>query len=343
MKELVGLLGKFLNLYEASGLEINEIRNKISGDFHGERYDAFLKIFELIYEDYLSHFNDKISVNKLLSKATNHIIAGKFESPYKYIIVNKFEEVSQSKFKLLRSLVDSETTLFCIGDDWQAIGNLHGSDLSIMLRFDSYFDPLEKTILNKSFRFGNKICDFTSSFISKNPKQYQKEMKGVDNSVGEINLIWYEDLHEALKGTIGKLRESKNESILVIGRYDEGDYVDLDFDVIRVGNLLEDPEVEIEYCKAFESRGKVSDHVIIAGMRSGRLSFPSEIEDDPILNLVRVRKEAYPYAEERRLFYVAATRARRGIHILADRCNPSPFITEIRNEEYDVQESGNPP
>ncbi|MBD3206590.1 hypothetical protein GF319_09655, partial [Candidatus Bathyarchaeota archaeon] len=109
------------------------------------------------------------------------------------------------------------------------------------------------------------------------------------------------------------------------------------------GNLLEDPEIEIEYCKAIESRGKVSDHVIIAGMRSGRLGFPSEIEDDPILNLVKVRKETYPYAEERRLFYVAATRARKGIHILADRLNPSPFITEIRNEEYDVQESGNPP
>jgi DNA helicase-4 len=343
MKELVGLFTKFLNLYESSELAIDELRDKISGNLYSRRYFAFLEIFELIYEDYSSHFKDKINVNRLFSKATNHILTREFESPYRYIILNNFQDISQSKFKLLRSLVDSEKTLFCLGDDWQSICSLFGADLSIMTGFDRYFEPVAVTILDKSFRFNNTICDFTSNFVSKNPNQYQKDIKGLEKIEGEVNLIWYEDLHQALEETIFRIREREKGSILVIGRYDEGDYVDLDFDVIRVGNLLEDPDLELEYCKAIESRGKVADYVIIACMRSGFQSFPSEIEDDPILNLVRVRKETYPYAEERRLFYVAATRARKGVYILADRVNPSPFITEIRDEEYEFQESGNPP
>ena len=55
------------------------------------------------------------------------------------------------------------------------------------------------------------------------------------------------------------------------------------------------------------------------------------MEDDPILGYVLSDEDQYEYAEERRLFYVALTRARRHLHILFNGDKPSPFIRELTN------------
>lgn len=41
------------------------------------------------------------------------------------------------------------------------------------------------------------------------------------------------------------------------------------------------------------------------------MGFPSKIQDAAILNLLLDNCDQYPYAEERRLFYVALTRAKK--------------------------------
>ncbi|MNV51641.1 Helicase IV [compost metagenome] len=56
---------------------------------------------------------------------------------------------------------------------------------------------------------------------------------------------------------------------------------------------------------------------------------PSRIEDDELLNLVIPRPEKFAYAEERRLFYVALTRASRGTFLIYNRFKPSPYIAEL--------------
>src|SRR3546814_11077010 len=61
----------------------------------------------------------------------------------------------------------------------------------------------------------------------------------------------------------------------------------------------------------------------------GDYGVPSRIEDDELLNLVIPQPETYAYAEERRLFYVALTRASRGTFILCNRRKPSRYIREL--------------
>ena len=64
---------------------------------------------------------------------------------------------------------------------------------------------------------------------------------------------------------------------------------------------------------------------------------------DPLLDLVMAAPEAHPNAEERRLLYVALTRARRQAYLLAEGGSPSAFVTELIDDEYDVTVFGRPP
>jgi DNA helicase-4 len=76
--------------------------------------------------------------------------------------------------------------------------------------------------------------------------------------------------------------------------------------------------------------------VIVTGLTADKYGFPSEIEDDPLLELVLAKPDRFPNAEERRLFYVALTRARHQVHLLVDRSRPSSFALELLNGGYDV-------
>jgi len=88
------------------------------------------------------------------------------------------------------------------------------------------------------------------------------------------------------------------------------------------------------------SKGLEADYVILDGLTADKFGFPSEIEDDPLLGLVLARQDNYPHAEERRLFYVALTRARHQVHLIVDRNQPSPFALELLSNEYEVMHIG---
>ncbi len=74
------------------------------------------------------------------------------------------------------------------------------------------------------------------------------------------------------------------------------------------------------------------------------MGFPCQIVDDPLLDIVLAREDKFPNAEERRLFYVALTRAKRHVYIIEDPAFVnSPFISEILKGGYDVSPIGQLP
>ena len=60
------------------------------------------------------------------------------------------------------------------------------------------------------------------------------------------------------------------------------------------------------------------------------MGFPNKISDDPILELVLTSGDEYPYAEERRLLYVALTRTRNRVFVLVNENRPSEFMKEFK-------------
>jgi DNA helicase IV len=86
------------------------------------------------------------------------------------------------------------------------------------------------------------------------------------------------------------------------------------------------PRLTFSFKTIHASKGLEADHVVLLNADSGRVGFPSEIVDDPLLGLVSPDEETFQNAEERRVIYVAMTRARHTLTILAPmptcRCKP---------------------
>ena len=85
----------------------------------------------------------------------------------------------------------------------------------------------------------------------------------------------------------------------------------------------------IKYLTVHKSKGRESDNVIILNLKDASDGFPSKIKLDNIFKYVIRLKEEYPYAEERRLFYVALTRTKNNNYLLVNRSKPSIFIKEL--------------
>jgi len=337
----VELQAKFLNLFKSSNFTLDELREKAKGYHDWQRYHAFLDIFEQIHETYEAHLKQtrRIDFNDMIKRATKYLNKQSFPSDYKYILVDEFQDISQSQYHLIRSMLDKAPSckLLAVGDDWQSIYRFTGSDLSIMTNFPENFGFAEQMYLDQTFRLNDKICDFSSKFIMKNRDQIPKTLnvtRTVDSPA--ITIVWSKgdnkrqqkkNLLECLD-EINSIEKDKT-SVFIIGRYR----------FLKPQNIRsiqkKFPQLDIKYLTAHGSKGKQADYVIVVDLKSDRLGFPCKIQDDPVLNLVLAKEDTYPDAEERRLFYVAITRARKQVYLLADPEYPSSFIKEVLRDDYE--------
>ena len=82
------------------------------------------------------------------------------------------------------------------------------------------------------------------------------------------------------------------------------------------------------------SKGLEADYIVLPGMTTGTYGFPSNIADDPVLDVAMPAPESFAHAEERRLFYVALTRARRGVTLITSPQQMSPFVVELLDDPH---------
>jgi DNA helicase IV len=331
------LLSNFLNLYKSGSNNLEEIRRKVS--LTDQRTLAFLKIFETIYGDYSAFLqeNKEIDFNDMLNESINKLINEKWQPKFKYILVDEFQDISLSRYRLLKMILEkSNAKLFCVGDDWQSIYRFNGSDLSIMVEFEKMFGFSETRFLQETFRFSDKLCDLSTKFILENPLQIKKQIISKRSQSTPSVTIVNNNTEKALKEIFTLLsRENKHAKVLVIGRYNWS----------RPDCLQEIictyPQFEIRFCTAHRSKGLEVDYVIVLDLIGGEYGFPCQIADDPLLSLVLAKDNSFHNAEERRLFYVSITRAKKHVFMLIDRTKQvSSFVEEILENGYEYNFRG---
>ena len=258
---------------------------------------------------------------------------------YDYILVDEFQDISIDRYKFLQALRSDEprTKLYCVGDDWQSIFRFTGSDMSLFYEFEKYFGYTELCKIETTYRFHQPLIDRSSEFIIKNKEQKEKTIKTPKDDRYSTYLSFEKCDGEDKDGVLKKVEElvakiPNNQSVMLLGRYN--------YDAMSVGFTgkldMKDNRImvkigdrEIPFLSVHSAKGLEADNVILINCNQGAYGFPSLIEDDPILDFVLSKKESYPFAEERRLFYVAMTRARMHMYVLYDQDKPSPFVSEF--------------
>ena len=341
------LVATFLQHYKGAQLSTEELARRAAKAPNRLRAKAFVTVFKPIFQLYEAFLNRQrqIDFNDMISKATEHVEKGRYRSPFGYILVDEFQDISPGRAQLLKALLDTSETaqLFAVGDDWQAIYRFTGSDIAIMREFRERFGESERINLETTFRCSNRIADIATEFVLKNPSQIRKNVSSVHeaNKPGVHIGLSSEDCPDLLRESLNKIAADVAERgeptiVFLLGRYWRSQPANL--------NKLrrEYPDLELTYMTVHRSKGLEADYVVVLDLCSGNYGFPSEFNDDPILDLVLAAPEGHPNAEERRLFYVAITRARRGVYLLADSGPPSSFVTELIQDGYDVTVFGRP-
>jgi len=331
---LINLIVTFLNLFKANRYSQDQIIEKTPDD-QRERARAFLKIFQPIYEKYETHLrsNDSIDFSDMIAQATQYVRENKHVHRYNYILIDEFQDISAGRYALMKAMLDQNrnTKLFCVGDDWQSIYRFTGADVTIMTNFRKHFGYTHEIILDKTYRYNDKILHVSSDFIQRNPIQIKKKLK-TENITQEnpIEIIYADRRNEdetiltICRGLNEQAAGNKeNISVFIISRYNFNKPSNLDEIQRTCSNLT------VEAITAHKSKGLEADHVILKSVVSGVVGFPCGMTDDPIVSPLLSEPEHFDHAEERRLFYVALTRTRGKLTIISSNTRPSPFIREL--------------
>ncbi|KEP70005.1 helicase IV [Thioclava dalianensis] len=337
------LMGTFLRHFKNGGYRVEDCSDKAQTLKMGKRAEAFLKIFGAVFREYQSRLGDRIDFEDMVNRATALVEKGHYQSPFRHVLVDEFQDISTGRAKLIQALKrqHSDAKVFAVGDDWQSIYRFAGSDIHIMRNFGAEFGGtyagvagVHRTVdLGRTFRSVDRIALAARRFVLRNPAQITKTViPAGEADEPSIRIAWtrrdtgetvLNDAVAALAATEGK--GGGKPSILILGRYR--------FLRPDVGRLQrQNPRAMITFKTIHASKGLEADHVIILGADNAKMGFPSMIVDDPLLSLVSPEAEPYPNAEERRVMYVAVTRARRTVTILASEARPSVFVEELMKE-----------
>lgn len=332
------LVGSFLKRYKAGAYSTAHCLERAKALKTGPRAEAFLQVFEPIFDQYQRDLKGRIDFEDMVNCAASHVEAGAYTCPFSHIVIDEFQDISQDRARLVRALKASRerTKIFAVGDDWQSIFGFAGSDISIMRRFGPNFggefagaSGVFKLIdLGRTFRSVDKIALPAREFILRNPEQLKKNViPAGEVSDPRIMVHWTKDssgtvLHEALQELYDRFSSNGPQTVLLLGRYG--------FNKPDMQNLeAAFPALSIRFSTIHSAKGREADHVILLEAKSDRTGFPSRIEDDPLLALVSPDEDPFEHGEERRVMYVAMTRARQSLTILAPETKPSEFVREL--------------
>ena len=339
---LIELAGTFLRHFKGSAVPVRTIEERAERTPDGGRSLAFMAAFRPIFERYnetLANANE-IDFEDMINRATNHVAAGQYPERFGYILVDEFQDISANRGALLKALLRQtpNSQLFAVGDDWQAIYRFAGSDIGIMRQFEEHFGAGARSDLERTFRCPKELSDVARDFVLRNQAQLVKRVRSQKELQGAgVRIIRGWDgsataLRKALDRITDDAAERPGATVLVLGRYR------------RTLEVQGKPQgvyrgLRLRYRTVHGAKGLEADYVLVLGLCSGRYGFPSEMTDDPVLNLVLTESERYPNAEERRLFYVALTRAKQRCYIAEN--NPrSGFVQELLQQRGWVEEQG---
>lgn len=344
--ELIGLVRTFISHAKSNALQVEDMverLRRLPDDHFKHRYRLFLELIIPILDGWDDALvaEGGIDFEDMLNQAAEHLELGRYVAPFDLVMADEFQDASRARARLCRALVQAPGKhLFAVGDDWQSINRFAGADVSVMTGFVDWFGQGQVLKLEQTFRCPQALCDVSSAFVSRNPAQIPKEVHSVTPAYGAVLQAFQVASRDRLAGAVEQYLERLHQQLLsgqappgrdgkvtvfVLGRYN-ADRVMLP----ATWRARHGQHMDVSFLTTHRAKGAEADYVILPGMLDRR--FPNTRADDPVLSLAMPDSDAYPLGEERRLFYVALTRARRSVAMFTVQGRRSAFLTELVND-----------
>lgn len=330
------LLADLLSLIKSTLVNISNLYDDIQSRKLSQHIVAAFDLFRPVYDAYQVELQktNTIDFDDMIGKAISYVESGQYQSPFTHILVDEFQDISKIRARLTKAIISQKKngTVFCVGDDWQSIYRFTGSDISITKNFSDFFGDTATSVLDLTFRFNNKISEAASKFVSKNPSQIKKSIASFnETNQPALSLLKTPKINNGARAALQLISDNtKNKaSVLILVRFKH--------DIKDLSSLKQNnPKLDIKIMTTHAAKGKEADYVIVVGLNRGKYGFPSEKRTHSLLELLLPESEEFKHAEERRLFYVALTRARHHVYLITNGDNPSLFVRELIKDKYDL-------
>ncbi|WP_042487422.1 DNA helicase IV [Vibrio diazotrophicus] len=273
--------------------------------------------------------SNHIDFNIMISRATNYVTKRKFAAPWKFIMIDEYQDISPQRLDLIQALCEQNTNqcnLFAVGDDWQSIYQFAGSDVDLTTDFESRMPYSTVHHLDTTYRFNDKLGEVANRFVQQNPQQREKTLNSVKTQSSKAVVLSPSSSVEKILDGLNR-KASGVKTVLLLGR-----------NHYNKPELLRDWQnrflsLKLEFMTCHASKGKEADYVIILSVDEGQ--FPARVKALHLDGALTASNDNFAFAEERRLFYVAMTRAREKVWITYTG-NGSVFVQELLNGDYPV-------
>ncbi len=133
---------------------------------HENSEQNYLDALCVVYEQYFNHLfeNELEDFDGLVNRAISAIEKGQNQfsrkstsgnlRKIKYLFIDEYQDFTEQFYRITQAIqsVNSEVNVFCVGDDWQAINTFAGSDLKYFREFEHYFGEYEHFKLLRNYR-----------------------------------------------------------------------------------------------------------------------------------------------------------------------------------------------
>ncbi|CCO47934.1 putative DNA helicase IV [Vibrio nigripulchritudo SOn1] len=331
--KLIAWLEKQLEQLCAMNFGKKQIQQRIVDHDEYPRLNSELQLVWPCYQAWQQMLkdNNQIDFHTMITKATKYVASGKYRPQWRYVMVDEYQDISPARLELLEAIchqpkTKEQASLYAVGDDWQAIYRFAGADVSLTTDFDKRFPGASIHYLDTTYRFNNMIGEVSSKFVQQNPDQIQKTVTSHKTIKQKSVVLLHMSILEKSLLELDQKQTSKKE-VLLLGR-----------NHYHCPEQLKDwqkscSNLDIRFMTCHASKGQEADFVFILSVDEGQ--FPATERQHHLDSVLIQTQDTYAHAEERRLFYVALTRAKSKAWVMYG-AHPSTFVEELREGGYPV-------
>lgn len=366
--QFTGAMRSFVGRCRKRNLSLEELEALITAhDALSEAEELFLTVGVSVYAGYL----DRLAVNKqedfdglmwraieLLENGHGRFVRDRGRETgdvknLRFVMVDEFQDFSEMFFRLTKGIrgMNPVVEFFCVGDDWQAINGFAGSELRFFEDFEEYFSATRRMLIDTNYRSAVKIVEAGNAAMRRRGEPARPH-RADPGSVGAGRLDAFtptvselarhdgDELTPALLRLVKHALDRGRKVVMLSRRNAVPGYVKYSEEVYRRLDGLprfeehirsffpKEDRTRITVSTAHKYKGAEEETVIILDANKG--CYPLIHPNWVFLRVFGDRVESIE-AEERRLFYVALTRAKDTLYVLSEQARlESPYLGDVR-------------